>query len=60
MSGVTPSAQATKPDVGGLQWPAGLSVAVLGPVIALLLAGVFFCNHPSRRWASRKAAWCWS
>jgi fructose transport system permease protein len=45
MSDAVPSAAATKPNVGGLQWPAGLSVAVLGPVIALVLACAFFATQ---------------
>jgi len=45
MTTVAPDAKATKPNVGGLQWPAGLSVAVLGPVIALVLACAFFATQ---------------
>ena len=45
MTSVVPDAKATKPNVGGLQWPAGLSVAVLGPVIALMLACIFFATQ---------------
>ena len=45
MASVMPDTQATKPNVGGLQWPAGLSVAVLGPVIALALACTFFATQ---------------
>jgi fructose transport system permease protein len=45
MAATVPDAQATKPDVGGFQWPAGLSVAVLGPAIALLIACVFFSTQ---------------
>jgi fructose transport system permease protein len=48
MASVVPHPQATKPNVGGFQWPAGLSVAVLGPVIALLLACVFFATQSDR------------
>jgi len=45
MSVAAPNTEATKPNVGGLQWPAGLSVAVLGPVIALVLACAFFATQ---------------
>ena len=45
MSAAVPDTGATKPNVGGLQWPAGLSVAVLGPVIALVLACTFFATQ---------------
>jgi len=34
-----------KPNAPGPHWPAGLSVAVLGPVIALVLACVFFATQ---------------
>jgi fructose transport system permease protein len=36
---------ADKPNAPGPHWPAGLSVAVLGPVIALLLACTFFATQ---------------
>ena len=45
MTAAVPDAKATKPNVGGLPWPAGLSVAVLGPVIALVLACGFFATQ---------------
>src|SRR3954469_9361412 len=45
MTAVAPNTAATKPNVGGLPWPAGLSVAVPGPVIALLLACAFFATQ---------------
>jgi fructose transport system permease protein len=45
MASVVPNPQATKPNVGGFQWPAGLSVAVLGPAIALVLACAFFATQ---------------
>ena len=45
MTAAVPDTKTTKPNVGGLQWPAGLSVAVLGPVIALLLACTFFATQ---------------
>ena len=48
MTAATPNEGATKPKVGGLQWPAGLSVAVLGPVIALVLACAFFATQSDR------------
>ena len=41
----TDAAAASKPNAPGPHWPAGLSVAVLGPVIALVLACVFFATQ---------------
>src|SRR3954469_19991180 len=48
MTAVAPNTAATKPNVGGLPWPAGLSVAVPGPVIALALACGFFATQSDR------------
>ena len=48
MTSAVPKVEATKPNVGGLQWPAGLTVAVLGPAIALVLACVFFATQSDR------------
>jgi fructose transport system permease protein len=45
MSTVAPDAGAGKPNAPGPHWPAGLSVAVLGPVIALVLACAFFATQ---------------
>jgi fructose transport system permease protein len=39
---------AGKPNAPGPHWPAGLSVAVLGPVIALVLACAFFATQSDR------------
>jgi len=41
----TSDAAASKPNAPGPHWPAGLSVAVLGPVIALVLACAFFATQ---------------
>jgi fructose transport system permease protein len=41
----TSDAAPGKPDNPGPHWPAGVSVAVLGPVIALVLACVFFSTQ---------------
>jgi fructose transport system permease protein len=40
--------KADKPNAPGPHWPAGLSVAVLGPVIALVLACTFFATQSDR------------
>jgi fructose transport system permease protein len=39
---------ADKPNAPGPHWPAGLTVAVLGPAIALVLACVFFATQSDR------------
>ena len=41
----TSDAAPDKPNAPGPHWPAGLSVAVLGPVIALVLASAFFATQ---------------
>ena len=45
MSSAASDTGATKPNAPGPHWPAGLSVAVLGPVIALVLACAFFATQ---------------
>ena len=48
MSAGASNLPAGKPNAPGPHWPAGLSVAVLGPVIALLLACTFFATQSDR------------
>jgi fructose transport system permease protein len=45
MSATTTDAAGSVPGAPGPRWPAGLSVAVLGPVIALVLACAFFATQ---------------
>ncbi len=45
MTSTTSDAAGGKPNAPGPHWPAGLSVAVLGPVIALVLACAFFATQ---------------
>jgi fructose transport system permease protein len=48
MSARASNVKADKPNAPGPHWPAGLSVAVLGPVIALVLACAFFTTQSDR------------
>ena len=48
MSAGTSPLPVDKPNAPGPHWPAGLSVAVLGPFIALLLACTFFATQSDR------------
>ena len=45
MTATSTTDAASKPNAPGPHWPAGLSVAVLGPMIALVLACVFFATQ---------------